>query len=129
MSSFPKQQFFEAAFAGDFSIVKGLAVDPTLDVNWKEPRSGWTPFHGACSRGRVEVVMFLLANPEVDVNMPNENEATPFLVACFNGHKEVVSLFLANIRIDINKRNVNEATPFYIACQKGHKEVVSLLLT
>jgi len=31
-----EQQFFDAARAGDLSVVKKLAADTTLNINWQE---------------------------------------------------------------------------------------------
>ena len=122
-----EQEFWKAVDEGNLSLVKKLAADSKLNVNW-QGEIGYTPFNTACYEGHVSIVEFLLTLPKVDVNEPIIGGSTPFFMACYKGHKEIVSLLLADPRIDVNKAMNKEATPFYIACQKGHKEVVSLLL-
>ena len=49
----PKEHhFWNAAGAGDLSVVQTLTADPTLDVNWHSP-SDFTSFNAACFEGRV----------------------------------------------------------------------------
>jgi len=74
------------------------------------------------------VVSLLLADPRIDPNKPNNNEATPFFMACQEGHKEVVSLLLADPRVDPIKPFNDGTTPFFVAGQYDHKEVILLLL-
>ena len=128
MSESKEQRFFDAARAGDLSVVKKLAADTTLNVNWQESSQGYTPFSYACWEGRVSVVQFLLTLPTLDVNKPKDSGATPFYIACFQGHKEVVSLLLADMRIDVNKPENNQWTPLWIASQNGYLPIVQLIL-
>jgi len=123
-----EKQFWDAADKGDLSVVKNLAADPTLKINWQDSQFADTALNIACYQGREFVVEFLLTLPNIDVNKPNKDEATPFFVACFQGNKEVVSLLLADMRIEVKQLRDTEVTPFYIACENGHKEVVSLLM-
>ena len=129
MFIFKEQQLWDACTSGDYDLVKLLANDSSVSVNWIGPESGDTPLHRAARFGHVQVVEFLLRRPKVEVNASNAGQATPFYIACQNGHKEVASLFLADPRIVVNRPNNNGATPFYIGCQQGHKQVVLLLLT
>jgi len=54
-----EQQFWDAADKGDLSVVKKLAADSTLDINW-QGQLGYTPFNVACQKGHKEVVSMLL---------------------------------------------------------------------
>jgi len=84
-----EQQFFNAS-AGDLSVVKKLVADPKLNKKW-QGQLAYT--HSVMHAPEiVSVVEFLLTLPNIDVNKPNNNDATPFLMACENGQKEVVSL-------------------------------------
>ena len=118
MSESKEQQFWNAARAGDLSVVQNLTTDTTLDINWQG--FGCTPLNIACFDGRASVVQFLLALTAVEVNKPNDNGFTPFFFACQQGHRDVVSLLLADTRIDVNKSQSQGGTPFYIACEQGH---------
>ena len=122
-----EEQFWDAADKGDLSLVKKLAADTTLDVNW-QGNSALTAFNQACNEGRVSVVQFLLTLPTVNVNKPQKDGAAPFFKACRQGHKEVVSLLLADTRIDVNKPADEQLTPLWFAAQNGHLPVVQLLL-
>ena len=54
-----EQQFGNAADKGDLEVVKKLAADTTLNINW-QGQLGLTAFNDACTEGRVSVVQFLL---------------------------------------------------------------------
>jgi len=123
-----EHQLWEACTTGDFELVKVLASDPAVDINWGDPDYDRTGFYRACGHNRVAVVEFLLKHPEVDVNKRQKEGASAFLIACESGHEEVVSLLLADVRVDVNKSQNERCTPFFMACYNGHKEVVSLLL-
>ena len=83
-----EQQFWDAARSGDLSVVKTLAADTTLNINWQESSQGYSPFNYACFEGRVSVVQFLLTLTNIDVNKPQNQGSTPFYIACQNGHNE-----------------------------------------
>ena len=91
MSKSKEEQFWDAARAVDLSVLKKLADDTTLNINWQSPL-GYTPFNYACFEGRVSVVQFFLTLPTVDLNKSTSFGSTPFFKACYKGHKEVVSL-------------------------------------
>ena len=63
MSSSKEKTFWNAADQGDLDVVKKLAADPTLDVNW-EGQFGLTAFNDACFKGRVSVVEFPWQNQQ-----------------------------------------------------------------
>ena len=92
MSESKEQKFWDAAVKGDLSLVKELAADTTLNINWQDLQYGFTPFNQACWEGRVSVVQFFLTLPTVDLNKSTSFGSTPFFKACYKGHKEVVSL-------------------------------------
>jgi len=84
----------------------------------------------ACSDGKVEEVIKLLQNSQININWQDpELSRTPFFRACgYSGHIEIVKLLLNDKRVDVNKVNKYEATPFLIACQEGRIEIVKILL-
>lgn len=47
MSDSKEQQLWQAAADGDLEIVKTLAEDPAVDVNWSDAEFGRTPFYRA----------------------------------------------------------------------------------
>ena len=102
---------WQACTNGDFEVARRLADDLAVDVNWRDPEYGRTPFYRACFFGRTSIVEYLMRNPRVDVVKQQNQEATPFIAACQGGNKEVVSLLLADPRIDLNKPNKEEQFP------------------
>ena len=128
MAESEEQRLWQACTDGDLKIVKELADDPAVDVNWVGEDRGDTPLHRACRFGYLETVKVLLAQEKIGVNKRNRGGAGPFNIACQEGHKEVVSLLSADPRIDPNKLDHDSYTPIFIAWCNGHKEVVSLLL-
>ena len=68
MSESKEQQFWNAADEGDLSVVKNLAADTTLDINWRGDM-GLTAFNDACYEGHKEVVsLLLLTDMRIDIN-------------------------------------------------------------
>jgi len=129
MSNLPRvQRLWLAASEGNLELVKELASDRAVDVNWCDAEFQRTPFYRACFYGHRGVVEYLLGHPRVDVTLIQSQGCSPFFIACQNGHVKVVSVLLADPRIDVNQKTQHEASPFFIACQNGHVEVVTLLL-
>ena len=62
-----EQQFWDAARAGDLSVVKKLAADTTLNINW-QGQLGYTTFNVACEQGRVSVVQSWLTQESMSTN-------------------------------------------------------------
>ena len=104
MSKSKEESLWRACTHGDLEIVRKLADDPAVDVNWGDPEYARTPFYRACGHGRTSVVEHLMRNPRVDVVKQQNKGATPFTTACDRGHKEVVSMLLADPRIDPNNQ-------------------------
>ena len=128
MAQSTEQILWQACTDGDLELVKELAKDDSVDVNWVGEDRRDTPLHRASRFGHLEIAKLLLARSEIEVNEGNFGDASPFLVACHYGHKEVVSLLLANPGMDPNKTRNDGTTAFFMASQYGHKEVISLLL-
>lgn len=91
-------------------------------------RPGFTPLHYACCRGDTDILKLLLAHPNIDVNIQND-EGTPLHYAC-EGRRgtEIVKELLARPEIDINLKNEREETPLHYACEYDETEIVELLL-
>jgi len=128
MSKSKEEMLWQACTDGDLEVVKKLVDDPAVDVNWRDPDVGRTPFYRACFFGWTSVVEFLMRNPRIDPTEPQNEGATPFNIACQKAHQEVVSLLLADPRIDPNKPTNNQTTPLWQASQNGHLAVVQHLL-
>jgi ankyrin repeat protein len=54
-----------------------------------------TPLLSACYTGKIDTVIMLLMNENIDVNLESQNEGyTPLMVACFKGYFEITRLLL-----------------------------------
>ena len=63
-------------------------------------------FFYACEDGKVEEVIKLLQNEQININWQDPQYlATPFYIACYSGHIEIVKLLLNEPRVDINKED------------------------
>jgi ankyrin repeat protein len=71
-------------------------VDPILKQN---------PLQIASKFGKEKVVKYLLSNPEVKVNQPDEEGYPPLHLAAINGQSKVSKLLLDHPDIDVNSRN------------------------
>jgi len=125
-----EEELWEAASAGDAARVKALLqTQEEINVNYGDPELQRTPLYRAAGfASSTEVVKLLLSHPQIDVNRPNNKEATPFYIACQEGNLEVVKHLAADERVDINLPYTTGATPLMIACDNGHAEVVRFLL-
>jgi len=43
-----EEQLYWAALGGDLEKVKSLCSDPALNINWQNPKGGFTPLFLAC---------------------------------------------------------------------------------
>ena len=83
----------------------------------------------AATRGNLEEVIRLTADPSVDVNYTDSiGHRSPFYRACGHGQLEVVRFLVRDPRVDVTLPNHADATPFFIACQEGHHEIVKKLM-
>jgi len=128
MAGSKEEQLFEASTSGNLEIVKRLANDPSVNVNWGDPEHDRTAFLRACFCGHLAIVEFLLRHPRVDVNKQQKEGATPFLIASCYGHPAVVSLLQADMRINVNTPTRDLCSPLWFAAMNGHLHVVQVIL-
>ena len=97
--------FFRAADLGQVgSLQEILRGDPNLNVNWRnEYDEGSTALIIACLNGHDSIVSILLAHPDIDVNLKDQDEWTPFLGACFSGSTSCARLLLKDSRVMVNE--------------------------
>ncbi|KAL5360491.1 ankyrin repeat-containing domain protein [Aspergillus floccosus] len=114
-------------------------------------RSRRTPLYMATLRGHIAVVKCLLAQPTLDVNLPNTSKETPFLGAARLGHLEIALALLENGACAsashptqspvyqaklVNRGDVNvnvlcsdEITPLHKAVYNSREDLVRIRLT
>ncbi|XP_070193882.1 ankyrin repeat and SOCS box protein 3-like [Littorina saxatilis] len=114
-----------AAASGDVETVKMIvaAGGSVTDVNDEEVSA----VHVACKQGSVEVVEFLLQQPEVDLNKASSfMDEIPLFCAAYFGHLQVVEL-LVQKGADVNKTTVCNLTPVHMAARNSHTNVIDFL--
>ena len=116
-----------AAVNGHTGIVKALATDPRVDVNFK----GWLgicPLQYAAIEGHFEIVDFFLRQERVDPNMQDECGQTPVAEAIDRGHKEIALRFARDHRVDVNYADIDGLSLIDRAAKRGKEEETALLL-
>ena len=108
-----EKTFYIAASGGKVEDVKSiLRKNPSLDANWKnEEDSVRTALHAACFNVHDSVVSILLAHPDIDPNLKDNDGATPFLTACWRGRTSCERLLLQDHRVMVNEPNNYGETP------------------
>jgi len=82
---------------------------------------------GACAKGNLNVVQFLLQRG-FDMNIGNNDGTTGFHLACAKGDLKVVQFLLLQQGFDMNVRDNNGKTGFYAACFCGQLNMVQFLI-
>ncbi|KAI4607111.1 hypothetical protein J4E80_009842 [Alternaria sp. BMP 0032] len=68
------------------------------------PGKGRAIIHVAVNKDDCELITFLLAHPELDVNIPDQYDETPLMSAVGSGKLKAVRLLLQHKDIDVNLR-------------------------
>jgi len=104
-----------------------LRKNPSLNVNWKnEGDLANTALFTACWKGHDSVVSILLAHPDIDPNLKQENGWTPFWTASWLGNTSCVRLLLQDHRVMVNEPNDKLETPLWYAAYFGRHDVIKL---
>ncbi|TKR60854.1 hypothetical protein L596_028039 [Steinernema carpocapsae] len=102
----------------------------TAQLNAKE-RRGYSPLHLAASHERLDVVKFLLDQPEIVVETQcgaGNGKLTPLMIACRRGNLEIANLLIDQGHAFIDKRDKLTRTALTHAAMNGHTHVVAMLL-
>eukprot|EP01032_Pedospumella_encystans_P011911 gene11911-13816_t len=98
-----KSPLLIATEENDLAKVKNLLEDATPEtVNCAYSADQITALTAACSAGHTEIVLALLAHPDIDVNCRKKWGRAPLNNAAKFAHSEVVQLLLTHPDIDIN---------------------------
>jgi len=93
-----------ACIRGHPSIVSALLAHPTINVNVKSSRNGYTALYYAGYKGPVSCLRLLLDDPRVDVNLHTGEGETPLSNASSVGRLDVVRSLIASGRdLDFGK--------------------------
>jgi len=102
-----------------------------IESNITNPSSVYVPIHMACSKGRIDIVEYLLSL-DADINAIDSEGQTPLYIAAKYGHSKLVRFLLERGAIDTPSSVIffftKPITPLSIACENGDLEVVIELL-
>ncbi|XP_071138271.1 uncharacterized protein [Mytilus edulis] len=115
----------EAAFVGNFRLVKFMVVSLKCNVN-RTDIFGCSPLYKACKGGKTNVVKLLLDN-SCDVCICNRFAMSSLFVACEGGYADIVNMLIEN-NADVYRCNSKGESPLYVACKGGHINTVKVLL-
>jgi ankyrin repeat protein len=119
----------EAVKNGDTKVIQCLC-NQGAPLNYKN-NDGNTPLMEAIKNKKLPIVMKLVANPDVDKEIPDNNGATPVFVAAEKGNNpEMVFILYLLIRAgaDPNTPNDDKNSPLFIAAKNNNMVAVEELL-
>jgi len=118
-----ESKLISAAGEGRTNEVKDiLTKNPTISVNWRN--SGRTALRVACELDHDSVVSILLAHPDIDVNLQDDNENTPFTIACQKGTTRCVRQLLKDSRVILDGFQLPRFTPLWHAAVRNHLDTI-----
>lgn len=116
-----------AAVEGDLAALERFISGEGVNAS---DENGWTALHIAARNGNAEVVRFLLAQPDLDVNAKNKWKSTPLMIAAGSGNLAIIDLLLHHpgTAIDLQAEYYGR-TALIEASVRGHIAVVKALVT
>ena len=103
-----------------------MRQDPGFNVNMVLDKYGNTLLHYACdfSDDSSPAIPFLLAHPDIDVNVKKKDGSTSFCCACAGGYTSCVREMLQDSRVKVNEPDNDGWTPLYGAARWGHLGII-----
>jgi len=107
----------ESTIMGDFESTK-LLVEAGSDINLTS-RDGSTPLTSAIMRGHIDIIKYLLEQPDIDILTPTMFGFTPLISAASKAQIDIVKLLLRDKDIIQNMlyRDNDGSTALHHACQ------------
>jgi len=104
--------------------------DPKFDINYVDYYIRWSLLIRAVLWNRKELVKYILADSNIDVNHKDNDGYTAFYYACWHGYIPILKLLLYHRDIDVNIQNEKDGglTGLHYACWRNHIEIVKELL-
>lgn len=120
------KQWLTAAEKGDLNKIKELK--DRVDINHQD-KEGHNALMFAATRGREDVVKYLLDNGFSEINAKDQYKRTALMYAIYSGNENIIKLLLQKAGIDVNAQNVDLNTALNWAINSKNKNIVKLLLT
>lgn len=116
-----------AADIGHLDIVRALATDSRVDINFRGKFAG-TPLSFAAGSGHVDIVRVLLSQANIDADTQDTFGHTPLLWAMIENQTGVIEILVADDRANLNHLDMVKTTPLSQAIQNENEKVIALLL-
>ncbi|KAM3468625.1 hypothetical protein MY5147_007761 [Beauveria neobassiana] len=104
-----------------------VAVERGADVNSRS-MDRMTALHEAVYRGHSDIIEFLVARPDVDVNTFDDFGNTPLHGCCWIEHEEPARKLLSGGATDPNLADARGRTPLHMAVYKGRLGLLRMLI-
>ena len=126
------QLFLNKCRKGDLRIMKQMMKLFSININTKD-RENCTPLIIACRKGFVNIVRFLLTNPNTNTSVCDKNGFSALECAIWISNEEIVDLLLETNQFDADKKIMNgifkNETPLSISMMRNNKNIISKLET
>ena len=126
-----------AIFKGDTAEVKRILTEQKPNINKKTEDNvdspGGTPLIYAAGFGHTDIVKLLLEQPNININIIDDNGISALTAAAMHGHVDIMTILLQRPEIIINRQYHNSQyhegkNPLPYAAKNGHSEAVRLLV-
>lgn len=114
-----------ATQGGHIDVVVQL-IQMGLDVNSPDSEQG-TPLHGACLKGFMPVVEYLVDTAGADINVKTSQGVSVLHRACDGGNVEVLE-YLCDKGMVPSERDAEKRTPLHYAAYRGHIHIIEWIL-
>ncbi len=105
---------------------EGIHGDQAADVNAKG-LDQWSALHFAANEAKLDILQFLLTQPDIDLDATSAISRTPLHLASIRGHMSIVRVLVAK-GANKNAKDFDENTPLHYASEFGHFEVIIFLI-
>lgn len=119
--------FIIAAASGDIDALSRSMSDDKKSVNYAEPVLGLTSLLVAVAASNEPMVKFLLAQPEIDINLGMKDGLTPLHCAVLQNDVTMLKLLLASSKLDLTVVESNGLTAESMARTSNYTECLRLL--
>ena len=127
-SKYGETPLYLACLAGHYDIVTYFINECHCDPNTEV---SYSPLHGACERGNLQIVKYLTSLSSVDVNIKDDMGNTPLNVACRYCQLDIIKFLLCLPLVDLNIRipSYMYSDLLHKACRYGELQVVKSLVS
>ena len=110
------------------SLLAGFCINKLkVNPNSLSKKGKVSPLHTACKYGKVQTARFLLALPQINKELQDNDGETPLTIACKYNQTEVALLLLQQ-GANVQSQNKKNWTALHWASKKGNYLLVTILI-